>query len=315
MYPSILERFEGALLGAAIGDALGGKFEARSPESIRAQYPTPRALSEDNKLGELWYTDDTQMLLAVGECLVACRRIDESMLCRLFVANYNPSRGYGRGTRAVIEAIEENADYRQVAENYFSGGSLGNGGAMRVAPVGLFFHDNHDQLFAAARLSAMPTHTHPLAIEGAQLQAMAVALALTSSPDRNFQRSRFFMALHTACQSHEFRSKLNAASAAVTLADAASLGNGIEAVNSVPTAICIFSLNPNSYIDTVGSAILLGGDTDTIACMAGAISGAFLGVRAVPHGLLNRLEESPKGRTYIRRLAGELLRAKGDASS
>jgi len=88
-----------------------------------------------------------------------------------------------------------------------------------------------------------------------------------------------------------------------------SLGNGIEALESVPTAIASLALTPDSYKDTIGNAIFLGGDTDTIAAMAGAISGALLGIEAIPEVLLDHLEASPKGRLYIMELADRLLAA------
>ena len=89
-----------------------------------------------------------------------------------------------------------------------------------------------------------------------------------------------------------------------------SLGNGIEALESVPTAIACFSLSPNCYIDTIANAIFLGGDTDTIAAMAGAISGAFLGDGAIPRRLVEHLESSPKGGAYISKLAERLCVAR-----
>lgn len=98
------DRFRGCLLGLAVGDALGGLFEAQTSESITARFSTLSDLI-DYPQEELWYTDDTQMMLGVAETLVSCAAIDESELCRAFVANYVPSRGYGRGTRVVIEAM------------------------------------------------------------------------------------------------------------------------------------------------------------------------------------------------------------------
>ena len=86
----------------------------------------------------------------------------------------------------------------------------------------------------------------------------------------------------------------------------AQLGNRIEALFSVPTAIASFALTPDSYAATIGNVILLGGDTDTIAAMAGALAGAFLGVNAIPQRLLALLENSPKGRAYIADLADHL---------
>src|SRR6266567_1383304 len=125
MPQTLLERFQGCLLGLAVGDALGGRFEAQAADAIRARFPTIDALMgyPDN---ELWYTDDTQMAIGVAETLVACGEIGEEALCRAFVENYVPSRGYGRGARAVLEAMEEGRDHRQVAEEHFPAGSFGN---------------------------------------------------------------------------------------------------------------------------------------------------------------------------------------------
>src|SRR5262249_52184636 len=150
----------------------------------------------------------------------------------------------------------------------------------RVAPVGLFFHDDLDVVWEQARLSALPTHTHPLGIEGAQLLAVAVALALRDGP---FDRAAFFGELLRRDTSHEYRARLERAA---STEDVAGLGNGIKAPESVPTALALFAAAPDSYPEVIGRAILLGGDTDTIAAMAGALSGAYLGAHAIPDGLL-----------------------------
>ncbi len=301
--PALKARFEGCLLGLAIGDALGGKFEAQSAEAIRARFPTAEALINYPR-EEIWYTDDTQMAIGVAEALVECGEIVEEVLCRKFAANYVPSRGYGRGARAVLEAMEEGRDYRAVAEHYFPGGSFGNGAAMRVAPVGLLFRDDRQRLWDQARLSALPTHRHALGVEGAQLLALAVAHC---SDTETLDRSRFFAELLAACSSAEYRAKLEEASRAQSTDDLAGLGNRIEALHSVPTAIAAFALTPESYETTVSNVIFLGGDTDTLAAMAGALAGAYVGTRGLPQHLVGLLESSPKGREYVRQLAGRLF--------
>ena len=296
-------RFEGCLLGCAVGDALGGKFEAHPADAIRARFPTTADLIAYPQ-DEIWYTDDTQMAIGVAEALIERGEIVEESLCRAFVANYVPNRGYGRGARAVLDAMEDGRDYRTVAEEYFPGGSYGNGAAMRVAPVGLMFRDDRARLWSQARLSALPTHLHPLGIEGAQLLALAVALV--TDMDR-FDHDRYFAELLAACESNEYRSKLEEASAAKSIDDLARLGNRIEALHSAPTAIASAALTPESYEETIANVIFLGGDTDTLAAMTGAISGAYLGSDRLPTRLVGLLESSPKGRTYLQRLASDLL--------
>jgi poly(ADP-ribose) glycohydrolase ARH3 len=240
----------------------------------------------------------------VAQTLVEQGEIVEETLRRSFVANYIPSRGYGRGARAVIEAMEDGRDYRRVAERYFPGGSFGNGPSMRVAPVGLFFYDDLPRLREQAGLSALPTHRHPLGIEGARLLATGVGMVLSGS---QFDRRVFYAELAAACESDEFRRKIAAASRAESWHDIAGLGNGIEAIESVPTAPAAFALAPDSFEQAVGGVILLGGDTDTLAAMTGALSGAYLGVRRLPKRLVDRLENGPQGRDFLVKLAGRLF--------
>jgi poly(ADP-ribose) glycohydrolase ARH3 len=297
------DRFVGCLLGKAVGDALGGRFEAQSADHIRSRFPSVEKLIA-YPTDELWYTDDTQMAIGVCEALVDRGEIVEESLCKAFVGNYVPSRGYARGARLVLEAMEEGQDYRQVAAQYFPGGSYGNGAAMRVAPVGLLFRNNHTRLMEQARLSALPTHLHPLGIEGAQLLALAVALATSPKP---FDREAFFTPLLAACKSDEYRAKIEEASRVQNPKDLINLGNQIEALHSAPTAIASFALTPNSFEETIGNVILLGGDTDTLAAMAGALSGAYLGAKRLPGRLVGLLESSPKGRDYLSQLAGQLF--------
>jgi len=310
--PSLENRFVGCLLGLAVGDALGAFFEGQSDEYITELYPTVSDLVDNPPPGELSYTDDTQMAIGVAETLVACRCIDEHKLCKRFAANYSRQRGYGRGSRIVIEAMIEGDDHKYLAENQFPGGSFGNGAAMRVAPVGLMFRHNFDLLWEQARLSALPTHVHPSGIEGAQILALAVGLASNSL---HLDCDIFFTTLAEKCSSSEYSGPLKRAGRLDNRRDLALFGNGIEAASSVVTAIACFTLTPNSYEQAIGNAILLGGDTDTIAAMAGAISGAYLGSQAIPTHLLQSLEDRYQGRQFIEDLAKQLCDAHGVLTS
>jgi poly(ADP-ribose) glycohydrolase ARH3 len=112
--------------------------------------------------------------------------------------------------------------------------------------------------------------------------------------------------LQRRCASAEFHSRIALAQEIQSPADLARLGNGIEALESVVTAIASFTLTPDSYEQTIANLIFLGGDTDTLAAMAGAVSGSFLGIQGIPERLINRLEDSPQGRSYLLRLADRL---------
>jgi poly(ADP-ribose) glycohydrolase ARH3 len=304
--PKLEERFTGCLLGLAVGDALGAHFEGQSADLIARRYRKASDLINDPPPGELWYTDDTQMAIGVAETLVACGEINDDEICRRFAANYVPQRGYGRGARIVLEAMVQGDDHKFLAANSFPGGSFGNGAAMRVAPVGLMCRHDHTALWEQAKLSALPTHVHPLGIEGAQVLAMAVGLASTID---EFIRERFFAALAERCTSLEFRGPLRRAAKLADVRELGRFGNGIEATASVVTAIASFGLTPNSYEQTIGNVILLGGDTDTMAAMAGAVSGAFLGRQAIPRHLVDNLEDRHQGKTYIEQLASKLFAA------
>jgi poly(ADP-ribose) glycohydrolase ARH3 len=90
----------------------------------------------------------------------------------------------------------------------------------------------------------------------------------------------------------------------------AKLGNGMAAFNSVPTAIYSF-LHADGFEEGVIYAVSLGGDTDTIGAMTGAISGAYYGDRAIPREWVEQLEEGEKGKSYIMMLADKLYNSKG----
>ena len=298
--PSLQDRFLGCLLGLAVGDAIGAPFEGLPATAIWYDFGGARKLIANPPAELLTYTDDTQMMIAVAETLTECGGIDEATLCARFVQNYDPDRGYGRGARRILETMAAAGDWRQLARTVFPGGSLGNGAAMRVAPVGLLFHRDVDALLEQARQSALPTHTHPIGIEGAQLLALAIAIVLR---ERQFDKEAFYEELLAHTMTEEFRRQLKLAAGITPTDTIAILGSSLEAHRSVTTAIACFTMSPDSYTTTIASAIGLGDDTDTLAAMAGAIAGARLGIGALPPHLLNRLENGTKGRDYINQIA------------
>jgi poly(ADP-ribose) glycohydrolase ARH3 len=258
----------------------------------------------DPSVEELTYTDDTQMTIAVADVLVRKGRIEEATLCEAFVSHYQPARGYGQGARRIIEAMASGDDWRALAATIFPGGSLGNGAAMRAAPVGLLFHDDLDRVAFEAAESARPTHLHPIGIEGAVLLAVSVAIV---TEDGEFDRLVFYTELLRHASTDEFRHQLERAATWQPTDPVGLFGSSLPAHESVVTAIACFTGSPDSYENAISSAIALGNDTDTVAAMAGAISGAYLGIDAVPGELLRRLEDGPEGRQHIADLAGRLF--------
>lgn len=149
-------------------------------------------------------------------------------------------------------------------------GSYGNGAAMRVAPVGLLYHDDFDKLRSVAYAQSIITHAHELGIEGAILQAFAVTLAVKEDPLKGLEAHAFLEKLLTLTNSQVYMEKLEAA---LNFLDgkpsrrevAGKLGNSVEAYNSVPTAIYCFLLNHESFKEAVAYAVSLDGDRDTVA--------------------------------------------------
>jgi len=301
--PTLSDRFVGCLVGLAVGDALGAPFEGLPAEFILwhcGSIPDVLARPPD---GPLQYTDDTQMMIGVAETLLACGEVRPDALLKRFVENYDPERGYGTGARQLLEAAAAGTDTDRLAETLFPGGSFGNGAAMRVAPVGALFHHDLVRVADQAEASARPTHRHPLGVEGARLMALATAQAMRGPP---LDRREFYRTLSDACREEEFHWQLRAARALRFGDSIAFLGNSLPAHRSVVTAIACFTTCPNSFERCVESAISLGDDTDTLAAMAGALSGAHLGIHEVAARFVDGLESGPKGGAYIRRLAEDL---------
>lgn len=307
------DRFRGALVGALVGDAIGAAFEGH-------QGPVPteqlrRHLGADTPAT---YTDDTAMTIAVAESLLACGGLDEDHLAATFASHHHrePHRGYGAGASALLHDIQAGADWRRAAAAQFDGtGSLGNGAAMRCAPFALAAAEPNTAAILSSR-GALVTHTHPHAVDGAAVQAAAVAYALHRWNEDQASTTDLMAVLRGAARTPDMIDQLHRAQelAHAPAADAAaSIGTGISALEAVPAAVCAFLHHPDAYADTVSFAIEMGGDTDTIASMAGAISGARLGLSAIPESWLRRVE----GVDHVEHLANRLAEGTfihGDAS-
>jgi len=294
------------MIGTAVGDALGAGFEGLqgfTEEHVHTVADRRRVLR---------YTDDTHMMIGVAESLIAKIGFNGEHMADRFVKNYNwePFRGYGPGPPRIFASIQAGEAWDKASENLYPGGSYGNGAAMRIAPVGLFYYDDPQKLREVAYQSGHITHAHVLGKEGAALQAYTVGLATTMNPDSPFEREAFLTHLSDFAEQDIYREKLQRMESLWNEPDrtkiATNLGNGIEAFNSVPAAIFSFLSHPTSFEKAVVYAIRLGGDTDTIGAMTGAISGAYLGLEAIPDKWSVKLEN----RLYIEPLAKELWQLK-----
>jgi poly(ADP-ribose) glycohydrolase ARH3 len=170
--------------------------------------------------------------------------------------------------------------------------------------VAVRFASDQPTLVHAARRSAGVTHAHPVGIDAATVQAVAVAAALRGED--------FVSAAQAVASTPSLRRGL--AAAADLLAErpapsivAATLGTGSTGHKSVPAAIYAAAAHA-SFADAVSFAVRLGGDTDTIGAMCGAIAGARAGADAIPAQWLAALEDGEKGRTHVESLADQLAR-------
>lgn len=245
------------MLGAIAGDVIGSVHEGA------------RTKTKDFPLfvGSSIFTDDTVLTVAVADCLLHGSSYIDAL--HKYYHAY-PYAGYG-GTFKRWAAFRER-------QPYFS---WGNGSAMRVSPVA-YVHDTLDEVLAEAQRSAEVTHNHGQGIRGAQATAAAIFLARTGSLKeeiRRFIEEKFDYFLDE------------------TLAQIRPTYHfDVSCQGSVPQSILAF-LESTSYEDAVRNAISLGGDADTMACIAGGIAEAFYG--GVPEEIrrqtLSKLDDRLKG--------------------
>jgi poly(ADP-ribose) glycohydrolase ARH3 len=311
--PEILrDKFRGAILGCFLGDAFGAGFEGMSSYEVSSRLST---LSE--KFPRT-YTDDMDMTLALMESIIESGKVDPEDIANKFSQRCDLTRGYGIGTIKAVRALRAGAAWHQVSRVVFKKGSFGNGAAMRVSPVGLFFHHNLEALRRAAMDQANVTHTHPLGEWGAVMQAFCVRLALLQDPKKPFKKEEVIVELREILWPGpvDYQKALNEmenifaqGEKAETREIARRLGNGVEAHRSVPSASCVAMAYSPDFQNAIRAAISLGGDTDTIAGMVGAIVGAHVGERGLPAEWIEQLEEGPRGRSFARELAERLFEA------
>lgn len=311
-----------------VGDMLGAAVEGEAPKHIArefAEFATvlklrtiPGLFGDDWDFGR--FTDDTQMLIGVAQWLAEGPNREPRRLLELFAQNYEPWRRYGPGTRRILERFMELPDeWQGLATMAYPLGSYGNGSAMRVAPVGLACRHSMQDLVQTAVTSSVVTHAHPLALQAAALQAHAVACAVNAPPGA-FDVPGFFRTAHVILDwfrndrhhdtrefEHAFGILENALAKDLSCVETADkTGCWVDAVESVPAAIYCFLRHRESFADVIKAAFYLGGDTDTIASMAGAIAGAYQGESAIPAEWLKVVREPQWTVERLRALAQRL---------
>lgn len=208
--------------------------------------------------GSSSFTDDTVTTLAVADCLLNRRPYAATL--REYGRRY-PDRGYGGMFRKWL-ASDDMGPYQ----------SFGNGSAMRVSPIG-FALGSLDEVMQEARRSAEVTHDHPEGIKGAQALAVAVFLARRGADKRKIRaevEERFGYDLKRTVAAIRPRYEFD-----------------VSCQGSVPEAIIAF-LDSEDVEGAIRLAISLGGDADTLACMAGAVAQAYY--KRVPPAIVAEVE-------------------------
>jgi len=301
-----LDRFLGSALGTFVGDALGEPVEGWPHTAIHSRFGLLDTIVRE----EGRYTDDTQMMIGILETLRERGGFDPALCARRFQENFDPMRGYGRRIFGVMEKIRSGIPWDEVGTD-----SFGNGGAMRIAPIGCFYAHDLEALKENAILSTRITHNHPEGLAGAVAQATAVGLAFKCALSNETIEAEVFIdniagqvrdidkkfverlkALKSICDS--FSNRPGGVLLETIDAMTSQYALNLKAIESVPAAIGAFVLT-STFKDAVVLAVNLGGDTDTIGAMAGATAGAYYGCDVIPKQWLDSLENSLKGRDYV----------------
>jgi ADP-ribosylglycohydrolase len=330
-----LDRAYGALLGLAIGDALGmpTQYMPRSLISERfgllagfAPGPLDNPISSGMPAGRV--TDDTDQAVILGEMLVAGRgHVDPNGFARALLAweqRMIASGSHdllGPSTRKALALVAEGASTETAGRS----GST-NGAAMRVAPVGIAFTAKPlDALVDAVFQSAHVTHNTTVAIAGASAVAAAVSAGVAGATLKE--------ALQVSLEAAEFGAARGYYFAGADVAtrcrwamdlvrgkgdeEALDLiytlvGTGVATNEAVPAAVAVCCLAPEEPWRVCRLAASLGGDCDTVAAIAGAIMGACRGADAFPKEAVLSLEAA-NPELKLKPLAAALLalRAKG----
>lgn len=291
-FEAALDSLEGLVVGEALGEMLAYNHAQAESTLERGLPPAP------------WLrTDDGEMALAIVETLKLYGYIHQDALSRRFAWRFelNPMRGYGQMTYSQLTDILRGADWRKAATAAFGGqGSMGNGGAMRVAPLGAYFFNNMERVVSEAARSSTVTHTHSEGVAGAIAIAVAAAQAvrLRSANADNEAAQIFEAALNHTPQSKVREGILTARDLPPSqhiFRVALTLGNGslVTAPDTVPYTIWCAAHNLRDFRRALMTTITGGGDCDTNSAIVGGIVGARVGREGIPDEWRSSKEKLP----------------------
>lgn len=313
----LLDKFKGSLIGVAIGDTLGAPFEGKIRVEILAQFNNFEEYLFKNKKKFNTITDDTQLTLHVAQALIQGSGFNLENFIREYIRWLDdPPIGPGYGCISSIQKLKYGIPWQEAASN-----SGGNGTAMRVAPIGLFFCRDIISLKNAAIQSSQITHSHPAPIAGSVIIARAIAFLVNKTPEKGFSIDEFFDFILSGIQDtndkigKEFQAALIKVRTSMHLSlDSALikfsqigvkppyfieyfLGKAFVHPYIISTVACvlfIFLKNLSSFKDCIFDLATAGGDTDTVAAIGGSLAGAYLGYNQIPRELISIVKSNKK---------------------
>lgn len=272
----------GAMLGLAVGDALGAPVECFTQEQIYAYYPygiegmePGGSLGEGRPAGSI--TDDTTMAIALAQSMVDAGGFDEHTALQAYVRWFQEDgRGIGRNTRMVLGDVSRGVHW-QVATKEFDDTHqwrpVSNGGLMRCTPIGIRYHHDESTLETVAHRDAALTHYNPLSGEACAFFLRLLANALNNRPLN-------LVAEHSAIQEITAMNK----------DEVEQMAMDRHSYVLVPLACAYYAAQEYDYEEAMLWIVNLGGDADTNAAVAGALIGARDGVEVIPQEWLDPLE-------------------------
>ena len=306
----------GSLLGTAVGDILGANVEFCSRAEILQDYGLVRDFQDSPARPLGMFTDDTEMTIALASSLVACGALNghhcSIAYAQAFVAQ--PRRGYGPSVSQILNLLAAGADYRTTGRAIYPQGSFANGGAMRIAPVGLAFRNApQDVLYRAVEVALLCTHVHPEAVDGAFIQAKAISELCRWTDASDARVTELLAMLHSLARTAPMRLKIGLILEGIKQdwSDEKVLSSvctpnefgeqfQIHAAEAVACALWAFANEWHQPEKCVIRAVMLGGDTDTVGAMTGALVGALHGVDWIPNRWYQQIENEPQiGRDYL----------------
>ncbi|MEE8434540.1 MAG: ADP-ribosylglycohydrolase family protein [bacterium] len=301
----------GSALGLMCGDALGAPVEGLFHAELGVRKGWISAMLSDGRFAAGSTTDDSQLMTGILEALKADDRLPPGLLARRFADNFESHRGYGASTQAALQALRVG----RAGPEGLSRPSYGNGGAMGIAPLGVYFHHDLPLALERAENACRTTHHHPEALAGAV--AVAACAAILTRCRLDGVRPEMEAVLEELQALPPLKGSpmagplarlagMNGLSRPEPAKRAAWLAETFEttlrAVESVPVSLGA-ALSAATFREAVEVAVNAGGDTDTQGAMAGGLAGACFGTKAIPTVWMAALENGPKGRDYVRKLA------------